>query len=163
MFHVNRGGDHRQTYNYNGAGATIKVFSFLFIIGLVGGIGWAFVTTLDKVTTGIGRTWSTANNDTLINKVGGTFNTIMLIVTIGIMLAVVGPWIIRNWSQALASSPRARGDDWRVLPGDNPKLGEPGPVEPQFGLLVDGQHEESFIDADYERIGNDLCANNSQN
>lgn len=145
MFHVNRGGDHRIYHNNNSAPATLKLLAFLFVIGLVGGIAWAFTQAVQSVTAAMGRTWTHGNNDHIIRG----WNTLIIIsgvVAIVLITLAILPWLVANWQRAV-NPPRPR-DDWRVLPGDNPKLGEPGPVEHPFGLLVDGQHEESFIDGE---------------
>lgn len=153
MFRIQKGGDYRQTHNHNDAPATIKLFGFLFIVGLVGGIAWAVTRAVQSVTAAMGRTWTPGNNDHLISGwntltvVGGL--TAILLITLAIL-----PYLVRNWQQAV-NPPRPQRDDWQVLPQPGQPMLE---TEPQpFGLLVDGQHEESFIDAEStpvaERVG----------
>jgi hypothetical protein len=149
MFRVQRGGDYRQTHNHNDAPAMIKVLGFLFVVGLVGGVIYALVATLNAVTTGIGRSWQASNNDTLL----GTVNTVAIMVTVALLLVFVGtvvPWLIRNWMQALTPPTQPRGGGYRVLPGQQPMLDTPN-----YGLLDEhtgGWPEVKMLDVDYSEV-----------
>lgn len=143
MFEVNRGGDHRTYHNNNSAPATLKLLAFLFVVGLVGAIGWAFLQAVEQVTTAMGRTWTTGNNDHLISG----WNTLVivggLVVIVLIVLAIL-PWLVHNWRTALSGGRSSQGDHWQVS-GPDPYDALPNPP-PAYGLLTDGDHEEKFID-----------------
>lgn len=146
MFSSQRGGDYRQTHHHNDAPAMIKVLGFLFVVGLVGGVIYALVTTLNAVTTGIGRSWQASNNDTLL----GTVNTVAVMVTVVMLLVFMGtvvPWLIRNWVQALTPPSRQQGG-YSVLPSQRAMLD----AEPAYGVLDAGWAEAKMLDVDFNQV-----------
>lgn len=148
MFHVNRGGDHRIYHNNNSAPATLKLLAFLFVVGLVGGIAWAFVQSTKQVTAAMGRTWTAGNNDHLISG-WNTLTVVGGVICILLITFAILPYLVANWYKAVNPS-RERGDSWRVLDT------QPGPqlleTDQPVGLLVDSQHEEKFLDVEYSQM-----------
>ena len=149
MFRIQKGGDYRQTHNHNSAPAMLSLLGFLFVVGLVGGIAWAFMTAVQSVTGAMSRTWTAGNNDGVIFG----FNTLVIVgglVIISLITLSILPFVVRNWRDTLQGGSRGRDSDYNVLPGQGQPMLD---VEPQpFGLLMDGGHEERFLDADYSEV-----------
>jgi hypothetical protein len=149
MFSVNKGGDHRIYHNNNSAPATLKLLAFLFVVGLVGGIGWAFFQAVEQVTSAMGRTWTAGNNDNLISG----WNTLVIVgglVVITLLTLAILPYLVTNWQRTLSSPGRGRGGGYSVLPGNQPMLD----AETPYGLL-DGQTgwpETKMLDVEYSEV-----------
>ena len=143
MFTNNRYGSNTKIYQQNGS-ATIKLLTFLAVIGTIGGAMWALFQAFENWTNGVSRTWTPGNNDTLINRGADVFGTVMYLIVGGLMLAVVAPWIIRNWRIALlAPIPGARERaSFNVIEAD-----ETAALldEPSYGLMLDDSHQEHYI------------------
>jgi len=142
MFTNNRYGANTKIYQQNGS-ATIKLLTFLAVIGTIGGAMWALFQAFGNWTEGVNRTWTPGNNDTLIDAFADVFGTTMYLIVGGVMLAVVAPWIIRNWKAALyAPIPGARErTSFNVIDADEPTL----LAEPSYGLMLDDSHQEHYI------------------
>lgn len=142
MFTNNRYGSNTKIYQQNGS-ATIKLLTFLAIIGTIGGAMWALFMAFENWTDAVGRTWTPGNNDTLISTFGDVFGTLFLVITIGLMLAVVAPWMIRNFRMALnAPVPGARERTYTAIEADEPTAMLDAP---SYGLLMDDGHQEHYI------------------
>lgn len=148
MFTNNRYGSNTKIYQQNGS-ATIKLLTFLAVVGTIGGAMWALFQAFENWTNGVSRTWTPGNNDTLINRGADVFGTVMYLIVGGLMLAVVAPWIIRNWRIALlAPIPGQQRNSYNVLEGDT----EPPAMlpEPSYGLMLDDAHSEHYIDVTHQ-------------
>ena len=148
-----RYGSNTKVYNQNGS-ATIKLLTFLAVIGTIGGAMWALFQAFENWTNGVSRTWTPGNNDTLINRGADVFGTVMYLIVGGLMLAVVAPWIIRNWRIALLAPIPGQGqrNSYNVLPDDTEAPGMP--PEPSYGLMLDDAHSEHYIDVTHQLTGN---------
>jgi hypothetical protein len=144
MFTHNRYGANTKIYQQNGS-ATIKLLTFLAVVGTIGAIAWSLFQAFGNWTGAVGRTWTPGNNDTLISTFGDVFGTLFLVVTVGLMLAVVAPWMIRNFRIALnAPVPGQRERTYTAIEADEPALLD----APSYGLLMDDAHQEHYIGTD---------------
>ena len=143
MFTNNRYGANTKIYQQNGS-ATIKLLTFLAVVGTIGAIAWSLFQAFGNWTEGVNRTWTPGNNDTLIGAFADVFGTTMYLIVGGVMLAVVAPWIIRNWKAALyAPIPGARERaSFNVIEADEPAALL---AEPSYGLMLDDSHQEHYI------------------
>ena len=160
MFTNNRYGANTKIYQQNGS-ATIKLLTFLAIVGTIGAIAWSLFQAFGNWTGAVGRTWTPGNNDTLINRGADVFGTVMYLIVGGLMLAVVAPWIIRNWRIALLApipGQQQRQAGYNVLEGDPEPQGML--PEPSYGLMLDDSHSEHYIDVTHQLTGNAAPAAN---
>ena len=144
MFTNNRYGSNTKIYQQNGS-ATIKLLTFLAVVGTIGAIAWSLFQAFGNWTEGVNRTWTPGNNDTLISAFADVFGTVFLVVTVGVMFAFVVPWMVRNWRMALLTpipGARERTGGFNVIEAD-----EPAALlsEPSYGLMLDDSHQEHYI------------------
>lgn len=158
MFNQTRYGrySNRTTINHNNAPATMKLLTFGVIVLAIAGIAWALFHALNSWTTGVGGTWTTSNNDVLIEyvmaPVGQALGGAVYLaggVLAGVTVLAFAPWFIRNMRVALTEPIRGQGQGgYQVIDQDGDESEELGEPE-RFGLIEDGSYQEHYLDSSH--------------
>lgn len=111
---------NQKVYNNNASGSLI-FFSGAVVVGLFVLIVYVAFEAFNAWSQAVDRTWTPANNDTLVSYVGGAFMAASILGIVLLALTIL-PFIIRLWAvqiNALNQMPRRdRDDEWKVIDSD---------------------------------------------
>lgn len=155
MFNQNKYGRYSSTVHNNNTGATLKLLAFVAVVCIFGFSMYALFEAANSWTSAVGQTWNAANNDTLIQVLGGAIGSAIVLVagvTSGLVTLAMLPWFIRNMRVALNAPVPGATQRYNVIDQDDRPAGLIETKEPVYGLLMADDHTEHYIDATHQLV-----------